>query len=333
MSLPKASAVVGPEALRALDGASLLFFGGKGGVGKTTTAAAVAVRLARSDPARRILLLSADPAHSLSDVFAAPVGDIPRRVTGGPRNLVVRELDAARALAARRADLESAIDEIAKAFGAEEAGGSASRASELMRIAPPGIDELFGILSVVDARADYDLIIVDTAPTGHALRLLEMPEAAREWVQVLLRMLLKYGSLVRPGQLASELVEMSKSIRGLQALLRDTASTRFIVVSRAAEVPRRETVRLLERLRRLHLAVPAVVVNALTLAPGACARCRATATAERRELAALRRGIGRSRSRARQCAIIQTPLSAPPPRGVRALHQWAEHWILESAKP
>ena len=90
-----------------------------------------------------------------------------------------------------------------------------------MKLAPPGIDELFGVLSVVDARADYDVIVVDTAPTGHALRLLEMPEAAREWVQVLLRVLLKYRSLVRPGQLAAELVDVSKSIRELQTLLRD----------------------------------------------------------------------------------------------------------------
>ena len=84
-----------------------------------------------------------------------------------------------------------------------------------MDLAPPGIDELFGMLSVVDARAAYDVIVVDTAPTGHALRLLEMPEAAREWMQVLLRVLLKYRALVRPGQLAAELVEVSKSIRAL----------------------------------------------------------------------------------------------------------------------
>ena len=190
-----------------------------------------------------------------------------------------------------------------------------------MNLAPPGIDELFGVLSVVDARADYDVIVVDTAPTGHALRLLEMPDAAREWVQVLLRVLLKYRSLVRPGQLAAELVEVSKSIRELSALLRDAKTTRFIVVTRAAELPRRETERLLARLRRLHLAAPAIVVNARTLAPGRCARCRAVAAAERRELAALRRVCGR------RCAIIQTPLSAPPPRGVKALEAWAQTWV------
>ncbi|MCU1385568.1 MAG: Arsenical pump-driving ATPase, partial [Acidobacteria bacterium] len=252
-------------------GASLLFFGGKGGVGKTTASAAVALRLARADPARRVLLLSTDPAHSLGDVFRAEIGDSAGAVPGGPANLIVRELDAAAALARRRAEFEGALDEIAAAVGI---GGASINASGLMNLAPPGIDELFGVLSVVDARADYDVIVVDTAPTGHALRLLEMPAAAREWTRVLLRVLLKYRSLVRPGQLAAELVEVSKSIRDLIALLRDATTTRFVVVTRAAELPRRETIRLLARLRRLHLSAPAIVVNARTLAPGRCAHCR-----------------------------------------------------------
>ena len=321
-----------PESLDALRGASLLFFGGKGGVGKTTAAAAAALRLAREDASRKVLLLSTDPAHSLGDVFTSAVGDTAHAIRGGPRNLLVRELDAAAALAERRAHLESALDEIASAAGASgiaadlDAGRGVSVripasgiGRELINLAPPGIDELFGILSVVDARADYDLIVVDTAPTGHALRLLEMPDAAREWMQVLLRVLLKYRSLVRPGQLAAELVDVSKSIRELQLLLHDATQTRFIVVTRAAEVPRRETERLLARLRRLRLSTPAVIFNALTMAPGRCARCRATAAAERREVAALRTPRG--------CAIIRTPLSAPPPRGVKALERWGAWWV------
>jgi arsenite-transporting ATPase len=311
-----------PSALRPqpFSGASLLFFGGKGGVGKTPVAATVALRLARADRHRRVLLLSTDPAHSLADLFRSEVGDAARPLPGGPANLAVRELDAAHALEMRRTQFEDALDEIAAAIGVEGAS-AAIGTSELMRLAPPGIDELFGVLGVVDARADYDVIVVDTAPTGHALRLLEMPQAAREWMQVLLRVLLKYRSLVRPGQLAAELVELSRSIRELIALLRDPETTRFIAVTRAAELPRRETARLLGRLRRLHLAVPAIVVNALTLAPGRCVRCRAVSAAEKRELASLRKACGR------RCAIIQTPLSAPPPRGAAALNRWSKSWI------
>ena len=280
-----------PESIEVFRNVKLLFFGGKGGVGKTTAAATVALRLARAEPGRAVLLLSTDPAHSLGDVFGEPVGDRPALIRRGPRNLYVRELDAAAALASRRAGIEAALNEIGAAFGAAElsiaTGGRG--AAELMELAPPGIDELFGLISVVEARDEYPLIVMDTAPTGHALRLLEMPDAARDWVQVLLRVLLKYRSLVRPGQLASELVDLSKSIRRLQELLRNPRDTRFIVVTRAAAVPRIETDRLLGRLRRLRLAAPAVIVNAMTLAPGRCPRCRAVAAAEQRELALLTR--------------------------------------------
>ena len=377
MSSPKNERTVAAESLSGVRGAKLIFVGGKGGVGKTTVSAAAAVRLARAHPKRRVLLLSTDPAQSIADAFDTTssaggsnvysrgpdppdIGDTPKPIRGGPRNLFVRELDAARALAARRADLEEAVEEIASAFGAGEVATGSGGAAELMDLAPPGVDELFGVLEVfrlttprgggrlrasgasaslaearsskrAEARApresQYDVVIVDTAPTGHALRLLELPETAREWVQVLLRMLLKYKTLVRPGKLAAELVDVSKSIRELQALLRDPSHTRFLVVTRAAEVPRFETERLLTRLRRLKLAAPAVIVNAMTLAPRRCTRCRATAAAERRSLAALRRScLGRSRG----CVIIQTPLSAPPPRGVRALNAWGGSWLTGS---
>jgi anion-transporting ArsA/GET3 family ATPase len=153
-----------------------------------------------------------------------------------------------------------------------------------------------------------------------------MPDAAREWVQLLLRVLLKYREIVPPGQLAAELVELSKSVRALQVLLHNPVDTRFIVVTRAAAVPRLETVRLIRRLRRLRLAVPAVVVNAMTLAPRTCWWCRATAASEKRELFTLARACRRG---SRECAIILAPLAAPPPRGIAALERWGTKWQLE----
>jgi arsenite-transporting ATPase len=320
LSLPNPAQTTSAESLPAFRGASLLFVAGKGGVGKTTVAAAAALRLARADPARRVLLLSTDPAHSVGDVLgfaSGTVGDEPGPIPGGPANLAVRELDAVKALAARRARFEAALDDIGASFGTAD---PRHRGADLMGLAPPGIDELFGVVSVLEARAAFPLIVVDMAPTGHALRLLEEPRVGREWVQALLRVLLKYKSLVRPGPLARELVEFSKSIRALQALLSDASRTHVVVVTRAADLPRLETMRLITSLRRLKMAVPAIVVNALTLGPGACARCRTTAAAERTQLAAMRPG------RAPGCVIIQAPRSAPPPRGIRALEQWATRW-------
>ena len=338
LSVSKDAPKISPDVLPELEGARLLMFGGKGGVGKTTVAAATAVRLAGADTRRRVLLISTDPAHSLGHAFDVTIGDRPRRIPHGPRNLQVRELDAAAALTKRRRDLEPALHDIVAAFGSRQlVAESGYGVHELMELAPPGIDELLGILEVAECVAtgptgaaaprlpdeNQDLVIVDTAPTGHALRLLEMPDAAREWVQVLLRVLLKYRQLVRPGQLAKELLDLSKSIRGLQGLLHDPVATRFIVVTRAAAVPRLETERLIARLRRLKIASPAIVANAMTFVPGRCPWCRATSRDERRELAALTRT---ARHRSRECAIILTPLSVPPPRGLAALEWWAGEW-------
>jgi arsenite-transporting ATPase len=311
----------GPSLLDAIAGARLILAGGKGGVGKTTVAATLALALARRLPTVPVLLLSTDPAHSLGDVLATAVDDEPRAIESGLPNLAVRELDAGRALALRRVAIEAALQDILVAIGSRTAGERGI--SELMDLAPPGIDELFGLLSVVEAREQYRHIVLDMAPTGHALRLLEMPAAARAWVQLLLRVLLKYRGVVRPGRLAAELVELSKAVRRLHDQLRDPGHTRFVAVTRAAEVPRRETVRLMSRLRRLGITVSVLIVNARTLAPGACPRCRSIDRLERRELAALA-PPGRARG---ECAIIQTPLAVPPPRGVAALDRWARTWM------
>src|SRR5262249_42799681 len=173
--------------------------------------------------------------------------------------------------------------------GAAGVASMSALSSEILDLAPPGIDELFGLLSILDASRSFDVIVVDTAPTGHALRLLEMPAIVRDWVQALLRVLLKYRSVARPGALASELVDLSRSVRELGSRLHDADRTRFVVVTRAAAVPAAETGRLLRQLRRMTVGVPAVVVNAMTLAPGRCPRCRTVAAAERRALAAVRR--------------------------------------------
>jgi arsenite-transporting ATPase len=317
---------VTPETTCAFAGARLLFFGGKGGVGKTTVAAAVALRLARAEPSSRVLLISTDPAHSIGDVLKQRVSDRPSTVRGAPRNLRVRELDAQAALCSAQVDIEGAVSDILRVVGRPS---NLSRpdivGSRLLELAPPGIDELFGLLTLAQVSSDVssnELIVIDTAPSGHTLRLLEMPETAREWVQTFLRVLLKYSAVARPGRLARELVDLSKSIRRLSSMLRDPVETRFVVVTRAAEVPQLETDRLIRRLNVLRLAVPALVVNALTLSPGSCPRCQRTAAAENAVLETIRRQCGR-----RECVIIQTPLVAPPPQGAAALERWGGQWI------
>ncbi|HSS52255.1 MAG TPA: ArsA family ATPase [Thermoanaerobaculia bacterium] len=280
----------------------LLFFGGKGGVGKTTCSAAVALALARQRKDARILLLSTDPAHSLGDVLKIPLGSDERSLKA---NLVLRELDARGEFARWRERRGGEVDRAVSAFATEGSG-----VGDLLDFMPPGLDELIAVSSLLDAEAAHDLVIVDTAPTGHALRLLEMPELALSWDRFLLSLLLKYREAVGLGDLAAGLVVLSRSLKRLQALLRDPDQTRFVVVTRAAELPRRETERLLGSLRRLGIVVPAMVVNAV--APPDCPRCGGPAP----------------RPVKTRCAIIEAPATFPPPRGARALAAWVQDWTV-----
>jgi arsenite/tail-anchored protein-transporting ATPase len=299
-----------------------LLFGGKGGVGKSTCAAATALDIARRDRARRVLLLSMDPAHSLGDVFGAPLGDRARTVPGGPANLHVREIDAAAEMARFRQKYVAAVDD-AFAKIARTAGGDQAAFRELIDLAPPGIDEVIAVADVAEAltegKGHYDVIVTDTAPTGHALRLLQTPAVLREWTQALMAILLKYREIVGAGTLASLLVQLSKRLRGLQDILTDPAQTRFAVVTRAAALPAGESESLIESLRSLGIAVQAVVVNAV--GAGTCPRCRAASQAESKEIARLRRTATGGRY-----AIIEAPAEVPPPHGAGALTAWGTAW-------
>ena len=332
-SPPRSSTARGRESaavwmpLVAPAGTRLLLFAGKGGVGKTTCAAAAALTLGDGAPARRILLLSTDPAHSLGDVLGARVGDDEQPVPGGPATLGVRELDAGRMFARRRERYRAAVDELFDAIRGDsrlDVAFDRTVARDLLDLAPGGLDELCALLAVTEAlfppaaaAARHDLVVVDTAPTGHTLRLLALPGLALEWVRALLATLLKYRQVLGLGALAKDLLELSRGLRQLQALLTDPRQARVVVVTRPAALPRLETVRLLRRLEALGLTVSALVVNAL--APPGVHGSRAEAV----ELARLRAAARRRRGRV---PLLLAPVVAPPPRGVPALRGWAQTW-------
>ena len=174
--------------------------------------------------------------------------------------------------------------------------------------------------ALAESKGRYDVIVTDTAPTGHALRLLQTPAVLREWTQALMAILLKYREIVGAGTLASLLVQLSKRLRGLQAILRDPAQARFVVVTRAAALPAAESASLIASLRALGIAVQAVIVNAV--GAGMCGRCRAAARAQADEIARLRRTAGGAGG----YAIIEAPAEMPPPHGAAALAAWGLGW-------
>lgn len=322
-------AATAPAALK------LLLFGGKGGVGKTTCAAATAIALADQHKDRRLLLISTDPAHSLGDVLGMTLSDEERPVRGAGANLLARELDATRVLEGVKREYAAAIDKIFERF---TSGGSFDVAHDrsvlhgLIDLAPPGLDELAAIIEISDAvareRPRWDLAVIDTAPTGHALRLLELPSLIHDWTKALMTILLKYQPVTGLGDLGALLLKLSRGLGTLRELLVDPARTHFVVVTRAAALPRAESVRLLKRLATLGIHVPEVVVNAV--GRGSCAACRKAAAAEQREISTLRRAVV-ARKTPRTLVLAATQI--PPPHGAVQLRAWRRTgWRIASSE-
>jgi arsenite-transporting ATPase len=166
----------------------VLLFTGKGGVGKTTTAAATALRCA--DAGLRTMVLSTDPAHSLADAFGVPLGDLAVEVVPG---LWGQQLDAQARMEDTWVEIQAWLMEVF-----EWAGVAAIEAEELAVV--PGLDEIFS-LSDIKAYADsgeYDVVVVDCAPTAETLRLLSLPEILRWYMDRVFPMSRKLNKVVSP---------------------------------------------------------------------------------------------------------------------------------------
>ena len=151
----------------------VLLFTGKGGVGKTTTAAATAVHAASRG--LKTLVLSTDPAHSLADALGVPLGPEPTLVEPG---LLAMQVDSQRAFERSWRDVQEYLREVL-----ERAGVDALQADELTVL--PGAEEVLALLELRSQAASgrYDVIVVDCAPTGETLRLLALPEALAWYVE------------------------------------------------------------------------------------------------------------------------------------------------------
>ena len=309
-------------------GVSLLMFGGKGGVGKTTCAAAAAIEVAALSPDRPVLVLSTDPAHSLGDVLGTALGNDARRVRGAPPNLRARELDAAAGFEAIKARYRDAIDGLFARFGRDSGisvSGDRQAVRDLMELAPPGLDELMAIVEVgdaLDAASGRPFIIVDTAPTGHALRLMEMPALVHDWVKALMSILLKYQSVTPAGELGALLLQMSQGLTRLRGLLVDPSRAAIVVVSRPAALPNAETERLLEQIHQLGIPIAAVLMNAI--GAGTCSQCTIARQEQERALDVIRRS-----RRLEGRTLILAPAVLPPPSCPEELREWRGMWRTE----
>ncbi|WP_254523818.1 ArsA family ATPase [Natrinema caseinilyticum] len=268
-----------------IDGPDYVLYGGKGGVGKTTMAAATALDSARGGT--RTLVVSTDPAHSLSDTFETDVPARPDRIRDDIP-LFAAEIDPDAALEEGQAAFlggsagESADGPLdgdaadAPLGGLGELLGDESPMDALFGGAMPGADEAAAMQLLLEYMDDerFERVIVDTAPTGHTLRLLQLPEIMDTMMGRLVQFRQRISGMIdgvkgmfggaevpEDGGDVADLQELRERIERLRAALRDPARTDFRIVMVPEEMSVIESKRLRQQLDEFEIPVGTVVVN------------------------------------------------------------------------
>lgn len=240
-----------------------ILYTGKGGVGKTSVAAATARRCASAG--MRTIVLSTDPAHSLSDSLEAELGSAPTEI--GP-NLHGQEVQA-------QEEMERNWEAVSGWLGdlLADRGVDPIAAEELT--VPPGMDELFSLLQIKrhHESGDYDAVIVDCAPTGETLRLLSFPDVARWWLDKVFPWERRVVAAARPfarslldiplpGDAVFEDVErLVRNLVAMNEILRDRATTSIRLVMNPDKMVINEAMRTFTYLNLYGYLTDAVVVN------------------------------------------------------------------------
>jgi arsenite-transporting ATPase len=308
----------------------LLLFGGKGGVGKTTLAAATALHWASQKSERKILVISTDPAHSLADSFNQPIGDELTPIVG-VSNLFAMEINAARRLEEFKREHGETLKTIADRgtyFDREDI-------ASFFDLSLPGLDELMAVIEMAGLvkEGHYGLVILDTAPTGHTLRLLALPQLMEDWIRVLNQMLEKHRYMVavigrhryRPDETDAFLEHMSADLNRLRALLCNESATEFVPVTIPEAMSIAETARLLDSLRDLHICVRTVVVNRVVVR-SECPFCEARHVGQARALEEIQ-------ERFSAWNLLKLPLMPHQVRGQETLRGMIRVMLGESPAP
>ena len=263
--------------------ARLTFFVGKGGVGKTTVSAAYAMQLAAEKPKESVLLLSTDPAHSLTDVFETKLRSEITRLRGANGKLSLWQLDAEKQFKKFFDPYREPVLQII------ESGTLFSRAEiePVIDSTLPGLAEISGLLALHELATsnEFDEIVVDTAPIGHTLRLFELPEhfsrflhfldvagSRDEWLTA------RFGGKTSQNISRAFLSEWERLVAEVRTAL-SADHSRVVLVTSPETFSLNEALRTMEEMERsTELRVDEVVLNrVITGAPGSCPFCRSRA--------------------------------------------------------
>ena len=254
--------------------ARLLLFGGKGGVGKTTTSASTAVWLA--DSGLRVLLVSSDPAHSTSDSLGVELSSEPTPVDGVP-GLFGLELNPeaklsnfmpklGESLSGMSSSPFSALGGLGGMFDsdAKEEMASIKDEVETSELILPGLDEAIAFDELLKHVENplWDVIVFDTAPTGHTLRFLSLPELIEAWSGRLLRMMRVSGGIrsmlfgrKQSQAMKDELERFRRRVLHVRRVLSDESTTSFTLVTIPERMGVNETLRANTSLKEYELPV------------------------------------------------------------------------------
>ena len=255
-----------------LAGFKLIVFGGKGGVGKSTLACAGALSLARSQPDKRFLLLSTDPAHSLSDCLGMVVGSYPKNVAS---NLWVQELNAQEAFQSLKEEYGTELEAFFEnSFRNIDPTFDREVMQRIFDLSPPGVDEIMAISQSMEHLSSkyYDVLIVDSAPTGHFVKLLTLPELIEEWLHVIFGIFLKYHLVKQLPRVAERLVKFSKDLKFFRALLKSPDEATAVAVGIPSRMALAETIDFVSACQKIGIHISLLLMNMVT-PKGDCPIC------------------------------------------------------------
>jgi arsenite-transporting ATPase len=297
------------------------FFSGKGGVGKTSMAASTALWFA--EKGRRTLLISTDPAHSLSDSFETAIGGCVKQLR---KNLSAVEIDPAKALNEYKEKFSPQI---------EKAGMLSSLGlDDVFDIAgmTPGIDEIAAFDKFLQYMhsEEYDVIIFDTAPTGHALRFLSLPDVLNSWVGKIIKIrarfagvaglvkkILPFGQSGESGEegLGLEHLEaMKKRIESAKQILTNPALTHYNIVMIAEEMSIMESERAIKTLGEYGIPVETVIVNLLIPENSKCEFCTEKRKQQQERMQVIKKKF-------RKFRLLTVPMMKEEVKGTRMLEK------------